>query len=32
MLEMLERAILQGTASVDAVSASVDEVKRQWNL
>ncbi len=32
MLEMLERAILQGTASVDSVNASVDEVKRQWNL
>jgi hypothetical protein len=32
MLEMLERAILQGTASVDAVNASINEVKRQWNL
>ena len=32
MIEMLERAIVQGTASVDAVNASINEVKRQWNL
>jgi hypothetical protein len=32
MLETLERSILQGTASVDAVNASINEVKTQWNL